>query len=395
MPTIKEYNGKKFNPQVFEKYAEKVPNLKRNELIKSGVYDVKNKYRALMTNQDGGDYIITPIKGLLDGEVQNYDGIVSMTPTSKKTFYQGKPVFGRMKAWQEKDFATELTGVNWIKDIAGEVAEYYQGVDQADLLAILKGIFAMSQTDAGNKEFVEKHTSDVSAVGEGKVDSAAANKAVQKALGANKGIITLAIMHSEVATNLENMQLLTYMLYNDANGIQRQLNIATWNGKVVIIDDDMPVENVDAQYAKTSDEALVEGKTYYTKSGNVYTPVASPAVANIGNYYEMTAEAYTTYTTYLLGKGSFEFEDVGVKVPSEVDRDPATNGGIDLLYTRQRHLVAPKWISFTQNSVASSSATTAELALGVNWELVHDGAVTGRTYVNHKAIPIVKIVSKG
>lgn len=351
MPTIKEYNGKKFNPQVFEKYAEKVPNLKRNELIKSGVYDVKNKYRALMTNQDGGDYIITPIKGLLDGEVQNYDGIESMEPTSKKTFYQGKPVFGRMKAWQEKDFATELTGVNWIKDIAGEVAEYYQGVDQADLLAILEGIFAMSKTDAGNKEFVEKHTSDVSAVGEGKVDSAAANKAVQKALGANKGIITLAIMHSEVATNLENMQLLTYMLYNDANGIQRQLNIATWNGKVVIIDDEMPAEE--------------------NESGE------------------------TLYTTYLLGKGSFEFEDVGVKVASEVDRDPATNGGIDLLYTRQRHLVAPKWISFTQKSVATSSATTEELAMGVNWELVHDGASEGRTYVNHKAIPIVKIVSKG
>ena len=351
MPEIKEYNGKKFNPQVFDKYAEKVPNLKRNELIKSGVYDVKNKYRALMTNEAGGDYIITPIKGLLDGEVQNYDGIVDMVPTSTKTFYQGKPVFGRMKAWQEKDFATELTGVNWMKDIAGEVAEYYQGVDQADLLAILEGIFSMSTDDAGNKDFVEKHTTDISEEGEGVVSSATANKAVQKALGANKGIITLAIMHSEVATNLENMQLLTYMLYNDANGIQRQLNIATWNGKVVIIDDDMPVET--------------------TEGGD------------------------TLYTTYLLGKGSFEFEDVGVKKPSEVGRDAAKNGGIDLLYTRQRHLVAPKWISFTQESVASSSATTAELALGANWELVHDGAAEGRTYVNHKAIPIVKIVSKG
>ena len=391
MANIGEYNGKKFNPQVFDKYVDKVPNLKRNELIKNGVYDVKNKYRAMMTNQDGGDYIVTPIKGLLDGEVQNYDGVQSMTPTSKKTFFQGKPVFGRMKAWQEKDFATELTGVDWMKDIAGEVAEYYQGVDQDDLLAILAGIFDMDTTDAGNADFVNNHTYEV----EGAASAETANNAVQKACGANKGIITLAFMHSQVATNLENLQLLSYMLYNDANGIQRQLNIATWNGKIVIVDDDMPTENVAAQYTKTSDEAVVEGKTYYTKSGSTYTPVASPVDANIGNYYEMTAEAYTAYTTYLLGRGSFEYEDVGVKVPSEVGRDAATNGGIDILYTRQRHLVAPKWISYTQASQATSSATAAELADGDNWELVHDNAVSGRSYVNHKAIPIIKMVTRG
>lgn len=349
MATLKEFNGKIFNPQVFDKYTEKVPNLKRNELIKSGVYEVKNKYKNLMTNQDGGDYIITPIKGLLDGEVQNYDGVESMTPTSKKTFFQGKPVFGRMKAWSEKDFAAELTGVNWIKDIAGEVAEYYQGVDQADLLAILEGIFAMSTTDTGNKEFVDNHTYDITAEdpeGDGKITSTSANNAVQKALGANKNAISMAIMHSQVATNLENMQLLTYMLYNDANGLQRQVGLATWNGKTVIIDDDMP---------------FAEDK----------------------------------YTTYLLGKGAFEYEDIGALNPSEVDRNPAQNGGMDILYTRQRHLVAPKWISYTQKKQVTSSATTAELKDGDNWELVHDNNATTKTYVNHKAIPIVKIVSKG
>lgn len=358
MPTISEYNGKIFNPQVFEKYLDRIPNLKKNELIKSGVYDVKNKYRALMTNQDGGDYIVTPIKGLLDGDVQNYDGVVTMTPTSKKTYYQGKPVFGRMKAWQEKDFATELTGVNWIKDIATEVAEYYQGVDQDDLLAILKGVFAMSTTDAGNKGFIDNHVTDITAQGDGKMSADTANIATQKALGANKNAITLAIMHSSVAVHLESLQLLQYMLYNDANGIQRQLNIATWNGLVVLIDDSMPVEEV-------PESATGKG------------------------------DGYTAYTTYLLGRGAIEFEDVGVKNRSETDRDPATNGGIDLLYTRQRHLVAPKWISYTKASQASSSATNAELATGSNWELVHDNATTGKTYVNHKAIPIVKIVSKG
>lgn len=358
---VGEYNGKKFNTMVFEKYLDRVPNLARNELIKNGVYDVKNKYRAMMTNQDGGDYIITPIKGLLDGQVQNYDGVVSMTPTSTKTFTQGKPVFGRMKAWQEKDFATELTGVNWIADIASEVAQYYEGVDQADLLAILQGIFGMTTTgatNAGNKEFVEKHTYDITSDTDPNVGAGTLNSAVQKALGANKGIITLAFMHSVVATDLENMNLLTYLLYNDAQGIQRQLNIGTWNGRIVIVDDDLPTTDV----PETSEGA---------------------------------GDGYTAYTTYLLGRGAFEYEDVGVKVASEVSRDPATNGGIDILYTRQRHLVAPKYISYTKAQQASNSATTAELADGRNWEVVNDGASTGRVFVDHKAIPIVRIISRG
>lgn len=354
MPNIGEYNGKKFNPQVFDRYVERVPNLSRNELIKNGVYEVKNKYKAMLTNQDGGDYIITPIKGLLDGQVQNYDGVQSMQPTSTKTFYQGKPVFGRMKSWQEKDFATELTGVDWIKDIAGEVAQYYQGVDQTDLLAILKGIFGMNTTDAGNKDFVEKHTSDITDVADGKVGASTLNSAVQKALGSNKGAITLAFMHSVVATNLENLSLLNYMLYNDADGIQRQLNIGTWNGRIVIVDDELPTETA------TDDDG-----------------------------------EYTKYTTYLLGKGAFEYENVGVKVASEVSRDPATNGGIDVLYTRQRHLVAPKGISYTKTVQVTNSATTTELGTGANWELVHDNAVSGREYYNHKAIAIVRLISRG
>ncbi len=46
-----------------------------------------------------------------------------------------------------------------------------------------------------------------------------------------------------------------------------------------------------ATYAKTTDEAVVEGKTYYTKSGNTYTVVASPSTSDIANYYEQTQAA--------------------------------------------------------------------------------------------------------
>lgn len=50
-------------------------------------------------------------------------------------------------------------------------------------------------------------------------------------------------------------------------------------------------KRAEAVYKKTEDVALVEGKTYYTKNGDVYTAVASPDVSDIGNYYEMVSEA--------------------------------------------------------------------------------------------------------
>lgn len=45
------------------------------------------------------------------------------------------------------------------------------------------------------------------------------------------------------------------------------------------------------KYEKTKDESCVSGKTYYTKSGNVYTAVESPSDASISTYYEKVQEA--------------------------------------------------------------------------------------------------------
>ena len=155
------FDSKIFNPTVFEKYLQRVPSLNKNELIKNGVLQNTSKYKSRMIDQDGGNYVVEPIKGLLDGDVVNYDGQTNITATSRKTFSQGKIAIGRAKGWTEKDFSQELTGVDWIKTVAGEVAEYYEGVDQADLIAILNGIFSMSDTGAGSVAFKNNHIYDI------------------------------------------------------------------------------------------------------------------------------------------------------------------------------------------------------------------------------------------
>lgn len=392
------FDSKIFNPTVFEKYLQRVPNLNRNELIKSGAIQRVNKYKNRMVDQVGGNYIIEPIKGLLDGDVLNYDGETDITATSRKTFSQGKVAIGRAKAWIEKDFSQELTGVDWIKTVAGEVGEYYQDIDQDDLLAILKGIFAMTDAGSGSAAFKEKHIVNLSQETNNTFGATTLNTAMQKASGDNKATFKIAFMHSVVATNLENLQLLDYLKYTDKDGITRDLGIGTLNGRLVIVDDAMPVES--GYYtAVSTDEGALEVVSSGASDGEINLADVKkgdfyPSGVKAGDYVIASGDLYTTY---VLGQGAFEYEDLGARVPSEMGRDPKTNGGQDTLYTRERKILVPKWISFTKASMATASPTVEELANGANWEVANSGeaAVANRSYVNHKGIPMLKIITKG
>jgi len=349
-----KFDAKSFNPEAFGAYIENVPNLKRNELLKSRALKGNTDIASAFSTQTGTLYARLPMYGNLDGEALNYDGTTDIVATSTTTFERGVIVTGRAKAWVEKDFSTDITGgVDFMSNVAKQVSAYWEEIDQDILLAIIKGIFSM--TGAENKKFIEEHTYDIT-TNDGDSALVAAdtlNKAVQKACGDNKGAFALAIMHSAVATHLENLQLLKYFTYTDENGMQRDLAMGSWNGRVVLVDDSMPIKDV----AKTE-----------------------------------TTEAYTAYTTYILGDGAFDYENIGAKTPYEMSRDPYTNGGQDTLISRQRKVFAPYGISYEKKAQSSSSPTNAELANGANWTLVSDGA---SKYIDRKAIAIAQIISKG
>lgn len=351
---MKLFDAKVFNAEVFGKYVDTIPRVKRNELLKSKAVVRDDRYRAMMEDQVGGNIVTVPFFGRIGGKPVNYDGKTDIEENETPTFYQTRVIVGRANAWTEKDFSYDITGgVDFMDEVGKQVAEYWDDVDQDTILAILKGIFAMTGTE--NKKFVDEHTFDISEEAEDNVfTEVTLNNALQKAVGQNKAKFSLAIMHSQVATNLENLRLLEYLKYTDKNGVTRDLTLGTVNGRLVLIDDSMPAEEVE----------VAEGDNYFK------------------------------YTTYVLGERAFEFTDAGAKVPYEMDRDPKVNGGQDTLYTRQRNCFAPFGISFTQKSMATLSPTDEELANGVNWELVNTGG-TRKEYIEHKAIPIAQIVTRG
>lgn len=356
-----KFDSKSFNPQAFGKYVDRIPNVTKNELAKSGAVGTNQNAHDALANQTGSLYARVPYFGRIDGSTsQNNDGGTDIASTSTTTYEQGFVVASRMDGWTEKSFSKNITaGVDFMDNVAAQIADYKMDVRQAMLLAILKGVFSMSTTGStvaakAAKEFLNKHVYNITAnTGDAAlVGAATLNKAIQKAGGDNKNIFKLVIMHSEVATNLENMKLLKYMTYTDADGIERELALATWNGRTVLVDDNMPTEDV-------------------AKAGDV--------------------EAYTAYTTYVLGEGAIILDDIGDAVPYEMSRDPKTNGGQDTLYVRDRYICGVDGISFEKPATITASASNTDLETGANWNIINDGTKA----IPHKAIAIAKIVSKG
>lgn len=390
------FDVKNFNPNVFGKYVSTIPNTNLNELYKSKAIKRDSRLKALFNPQTGSYKGTLPYFGRLSGKPDNYDGGTDINATTPDTYIQEFIVTGRAKGFLEKDFSSDITGgVPFMDKVAAGIAEYWAEVYQAGLLSVLKGIFAMTGT--GNADFVSKHTYDISASESGNFGATTLNSALQKASGDSKSQFSIAFMHSKVATDLENLQLLEYLKYTDKAGIQRNLTLATLNGRIVIVDDGMPSEIVPAVYTLTADTDIDTAKTYYTRSGSadsyVYTAVKNPVKGDIGTYYEKTAEEYEKFTTYVLGEGAITLEDVGAEVPYEMDRNPAKNGGETTLYTRRRYVIAPDGISFV-GTPATKSPTDEELETGSNWSLISNGqSGANKVFFPHKKIAIAKIVT--
>ena len=341
MAEVKKFDSKHFNPEAFKYLVERVPNLRRNEMIKSRALVGDAEVANVMKAQDGTAFARFVLKGLINGNKVKYDGATDITASSSKTYSWGVHSYGWAAGFVEKDFSFDITGgQDFMGNVAAQIGDFKETVNSGYLYAILRGIFAMSTS-----EFAEKHTYDITAEEEDKIGAATLNNAIQKACMQDKNKFKLVFMHSEPATNLENLRLIKYMTYTDKDGIQRDLAMATWNGKVIIIDDSMPVE---------------------------------------------TDESGVAYTSYVLGEGAFVYEDLGVKVPYEMDRDPAKNGGEDTLYIRERKVLAPRYISYKDESKICPDETDFEK--GANWELVSDN---DGDFVDHKVIAIARIISRG
>jgi hypothetical protein len=390
-----QFDSKLFNGEAFGKYVETLPKVNKNELLKSGALVPSAEIKNLLSTHTGSFYGTLPMFGRIGGDAQNYDGVNDINSNSMETFSRSVIACGRANAWTEKDFAVDVTsGVDFMSEVGKQVSDYWDDVNTDILFSVLKGVFSMTGT--ANKAFVNNHTHNISVDAvNNTVGATTLNVAIQRACGDQKAKFSMVLMHSNVATNLENLNLLNHLKYTDPNGIQRDLALGTWNGRTVLIDDCMPA--VEGYYDATSD---TEGALKIVASGASTGEINLAEVTNYFGSKTLKANDYVVagvqYTSYVLGNGAIEYADLGVNVPFEMSRDPKTNGGVDTLYSRERLCYAPYGLTFTKSNVTTLSPTNAELEDGSNWSLVNNGKSGGNLKtIEHKVIPIARILSRG
>ena len=407
---------------------EKDPTL--TAILESGAMQQNEEIKRLVSN--GSDTYTIPFYKTIGGTPENYDGQTNIGVSNPEGDSQSGIVYGRAHGWRAKDFTFDYnSGADPMKQISSQVGAYWNKQRQNKMLTVLDAAFGVSA--AGWNDHKIDGSSDV--IGETSI-----NDACREALGDASDSITLAIMHSHVANRLENLNLISYRKYTDAAGITRQLNIGEVNGKTVVVDDGAPVmedktQGTQGVYTVTiggtvaeGDKITIDGVTatmganddtaaeaaaafasaygsatstkHYTvsasgavltfteSSGNYGTGV--PGFSTTGSGITLTAKTTTegkstkTYGTYLLGRGALQYAPASVKVPSEVARDAATNGGEDILYTRLRETIHPNGFTFTKPEGYTASPTDAQLGNSNNWSLKG----------NPKNIAMVRLITK-
>ena len=174
---------------------------------------------------------------------------------------------------------------------------------QAAILSILEGVFA-APSMAPNV-----YNTDV------RIDSDNVILASQ-CLGDAKSKLTGYLMHSAVEADLARQDLIDFT--KDSTG---SIEIPTYFGKPVVVDDGCPVAN-------------------------------------------------GVYTTYIFGQGAIGYGEGAAPVPTETTRDALS--GDDILINRRHFILHPRGVRWLDQVVADRSPNNAELANPANWLRVYD-----------------------
>ena len=315
-------------------------------IIDSGAVQENGVIANMIAN--GSNFYTIPFYNVLGGTDDNYDGETNITITAPDGGSQSGVVYGRAHGWKDQDFVHDFnSGANPMQQIASQVNKYWGKKRQARLLSIINGIFGITDDTTDNWDAWQLHTLNIattstSVADANKVDATSAADCMQKAVGDNANIFSMAIMHSKVANNLAKQQLLEYRKYTDPSGIERSLPIADWNGLTVVVDD------------------------------------GCPATAN------SSATGEKDYQTFLFGQGAIQYAKAPVRHAVEIARVPLEAGGYDTLITRLRETLHPNGFSYTLPD-STVSPTDVQLGTAAQWKVV----------TNPKNIAIARIVSNG
>lgn len=271
----------------------------------------------------------------------------------------------RWHMWSDSDLAHVLGGMDPMSAVGNLVADWWAQKEQAMYIAILKGILGGA---------LASHVNDISGqAGDAALIGVSSSLDTKQLLGDSSGSLGMVFMHSAVYTHLQKNQDITTEY--DAT---LQINIQTYLGYQVAIDDGMPYVSYEA--AEAGDTGAVAVTT--ANIGNIQPHCATTLTAGTSYVVAVTP----IYDTYFMGAGAFSREDgmpaglVGV----ETDRDSQLAN--NYLIHRRCMVIHPNGFSWAIPTANGGRYTgsgmmfpnNTDLATSANWTLVS----------SHKNVPI-------
>lgn len=307
-----------FTPYVIERTAAK------SALVAAGIISMDPLFASLVSK--GGELITMPFWQDLSGN--------SQVPASDGTELTTKKIGAsndaarrqiREDAWAVQGLSEILAGDDPMAAIVDLVADYWVRDEQTMLLATLKGVFA-DATMSGS--VLDIHQASGTVTSAHTLNGVTMLDATQL-MGDRSDRLTAIAIHSAVHTYLQKLDLIDFV--KDSEG---GADISTYQGRRVIVDDNMPTETVDGR---------------------------------------------TVYTSYLFGQGAIAMGNDTSARPiqggfgdwyTEIARKAL--GDVTYLINRKQFILHPRGVKWVEGSVAGVAPTNAELEDAANWARVYE-----------------------
>jgi hypothetical protein len=310
-------------PTEFEKYAiERTAEL--STFGECGIVESAPEFDALAAG--GGREVKMPFWKDLSAARQLLSDSASLTVNKIAADQDIARIHNDAQVWSVNHLAKVISGDDPMQAIVDLVGGYWARTDEGLIVSCLKGMFAAASL-AGNLLSIKSETIAGQSAST-RLNGATFVDATQK-LGDRGDRLTAVAMHSATEAALRKLDLIDFI--PDSEG---KMTIKTFQGRRVIVDDNLPVR------AGTTD-------------GQVYTS------------YLFGPGAFARGTAPLDGaplEGGFGTEGVEI---ARIALDSDT-----VLINRRRYILHPRGVKFTSAAVAGDSPTNAELENGANWTRV-------------------------
>jgi hypothetical protein len=323
-------------PTVFEQYAiERTAELSR--FGQCGIIESSPVFDELA--RGGGRTVEMPFWKDLSATRQILSDSASLTVNKITSDKDIARIHNDAQSWSVNHLAKQIAGDDPMQRILDLVAEYWARTDEGLVVSCLKGIFAAASM-SGNLLAIHSETVAGQSAST-RLNGATFVDATLK-LGDAADRLSAVAMHSATEAALRKLDLIDFV--PDSQG---QAQIKTFQGRRVVVDDNLPTR------AGTTDGVV--------------------------------------YTTYLFGPGAF------ARGVSPLDSAPLQGGigteGVEMfrdalasdtgLINRRRYILHPRGVKFTSASVAGDSPTNAELETGANWTRVFENKNVRIVAVTH------------